>query len=415
MTALPPDSLSAQSTSDALSSPLSPALVDVAVASVGAMTDTDSLADPSRRLKRVAGTCALAALCTSYFLIAQQGAPRADSDDDGYFSMQRIDGDAVAQRRGMQQPVAKPTAVAASDASAASVIDAMQTAAAAAGLQVRSAKIDGSFNASARQLGLDSATALKVAHAFNGAIDFRRDIHEGDTITFLFRTAPATTEAADGAHALPAPAGHRAPAGAPVKSNARWPVAVKIGDGKNAKEIFLHDALGGEPLYYAKDGSSTKPAFSRYPVAFTRVSSPFSLHRLDPITHRWQEHDGVDLAAPYGTPIHASANGRVVFAGWKAGYGKVVEIRNAPPYSTRFAHMSRFLKGLHAGQTVKRGDVIGYVGSTGWATGPHLHYEVRVNDVAMNPLTVPLPRDTRLAGDEKQRFVAQAKALAALM
>lgn len=421
MTSLPPDSLSVTPSDDTLSTPHSSPFVEAAVASIAVIGDTNGLSDSSRRLKRVAGTCALAALCTSYFLIAQHGTPRTDNDDDGFFSMQRLDDGELAQRRGLPQssPAGKGVNAAGNTvAGTAPIVDAMQAAAAAAGLQVRTAKVEGSFDASARQLGLDSATALKVAHAFNGAIDFRRDLRKGDSITFLFRNgsaSPAAVRTAASAAGGPAAATATANPTQATAVDAHWPVAVKIGDGKDAKEVFLHRQLGGEPLYYAKDGSSTKPSFSRYPLVFTRISSPFSLRRLDPITHRWQEHEGVDLAAPVGTPIRATANGRVIFAGWKVGYGKVVEIQNAPPYSTRFAHMSRFFKGLHAGQTVKRGEVIGYVGSTGWATGPHLHFEVRVNQVAMNPLTVPLPRDNRLAGDEKQRFIAQAKALSALM
>ncbi|WP_024905337.1 peptidoglycan DD-metalloendopeptidase family protein [Robbsia andropogonis] len=404
MTALPPDTLSsATSASDSLPSPPPHGQVAANVVAVVSLPNPERFADPSRRLKRVAGMCALAALCTSYFVAASQST-RKQADDDAVISMQRLDDETVAQRRGIQ-PTSSSGAKegsrrAVTGTTTMPVLDAMHAAAAAAGLEVRSTIVESSFDASARQAGLDPATALKVAHAFNGAIDFRHDLRKGDTITFLFHATDSAT--APARPAVPVP-------------DTTLPVAVKIGDGKDGAEVFLYQKLGGEPLYYAKDGTSAKPAFSRYPVAFTRVSSPFSLRRLDPVTHRWQAHEGVDLAAPYGTPIRATANGRVVYAGWKSGYGKVVEIQNAPPYSTRFAHMSRFHKGLRAGQTVKRGNVIGYVGTTGWSTGPHLHYEVRVNQVAMNPLTVPLPRDTRLAGDDKQRFVARAKALAALM
>jgi len=162
-------------------------------------------------------------------------------------------------------------------------------------------------------------------------------------------------------------------------------------------------------------GVSTKPAFDRYPLAFTRVSSGFSLHRFDPVAHRWQSHDGVDLAAPPGTPVHATARGVIRFIGRQTGYGKVVVIQNPAPYSTTFAHLSRFAKGLRRGSHVTRNQVIGYVGEPGWATGPHLHYEVHVDNVPRDPLTVGLPERTPLRAAELQQFEARVAQLTALL
>ncbi|MDT8843448.1 M23 family metallopeptidase [Paraburkholderia fungorum] len=133
------------------------------------------------------------------------------------------------------------------------------------------------------------------------------------------------------------------------------------------------------------------------------------------MTHRWQSHEGVDLAAPIGTPVHATANGTIKFAGMQTGYGKIVIVRNQPPYSTRFAHLSQIAKGIRPGRKVKRGQVIGYVGQTGWATGPHLHYEVRLDHVPNDPLTVALPQHHRLRGADRERFAKQANEMTALM
>ncbi|MDR5755186.1 MULTISPECIES: M23 family metallopeptidase [unclassified Caballeronia] len=150
---------------------------------------------------------------------------------------------------------------------------------------------------------------------------------------------------------------------------------------------------------------------------FTRVSSAFSAHRLDAVTHRWQSHDGVDLAAPLGTPVRATARGTVEFAGRKRGYGNVIVLRNPHCFSTVFAHLSRFAKGVRRGSHVGRGTVIGYVGETGWATGPHLHYEVHVHAVPKNPLTVALPNQPRTptAFEEQKRFRANAIGLHELL
>ncbi len=114
-------------------------------------------------------------------------------------------------------------------------------------------------------------------------------------------------------------------------------------------------------------------------------------------------------------PVHAAADGTVDFVGRQTGYGKVVMLQNPPPCSTVYAHLSRFAKGLRNGAKVKQGQVIGYVGETGWATGPHLHYEVHVDDVAQDPLTVALPSDDRLRGEECRRFAKEAEKLSALL
>jgi murein DD-endopeptidase MepM/ murein hydrolase activator NlpD len=269
----------------------------------------------------------------------------------------------------------------------------------APGPVTRSVTIDSSFTEAMQRLGLDASVTALLVRSFAGQIDFRRDLRKGDTISLVMR--PANVDNAPDAASS-------------VQANDDIPLAVRVSRGDTDHDLFLHRDLRGKPFYYTANGRSGAPSFSRYPLAFMRVSSNFAARRLDPVTHQWQSHDGVDLAAPAGTPVHATARGTISYIGWETGYGKIVVIDNVPPYQTAFAHLSRFAKGLHRGTHVRRGQVIGFVGKTGWATGPHLHYEVRVANVARNPLTVTLPGDTPLRGDERKRFAQRANRLAAL-
>jgi murein DD-endopeptidase MepM/ murein hydrolase activator NlpD len=263
-----------------------------------------------------------------------------------------------------------------------------------------SVTIDSSFAQAMRRLGVDERVTALLVRSFAGEIDFRRDLRKGDTVSLV----------------MPPPtAAHAAQSTKVAEHTGAVPLAVRISRGDADHDLFLRRDLRGKPFYYTADGQSALPSFDRYPLAFTRVSSNFAARRLDPVTHQWQSHDGVDFAAPMGTPVHATARGAISYIGWETGYGRIVVIDNVPPYQTAFAHLSRFAKGLHRGSRVRRGQVIGYVGRTGWATGPHLHYEVRVADVARNPLTVTLPGDTPLRGNERTRFVQRANRLAALL
>ncbi len=150
----------------------------------------------------------------------------------------------------------------------------------------------------------------------------------------------------------------------------------------------------------------------RSPVAFTRITSGFSLARLHPFLQTWRAHKGVDFAAPIGTPVHAAASGRVIVAGQQGGYGNVVMLQHAGGRSTVYAHLSRFAPGVKHGSLVRQGDVIGYVGMTGWATGPHLHYEFRVDNVQVNPLTIALPDAPPIGADQAAAYRTQIAPLA---
>ncbi|MGN6315370.1 peptidoglycan DD-metalloendopeptidase family protein [Trinickia sp.] len=251
------------------------------------------------------------------------------------------------------------------------------------------------FFDAANLAGLSASVAHRVIEALRNRVDFRRDWKQENQVSFVFDTKSAAAHTDDPHPAMPA--------------------AVRVVTDAGEHDIFLYKNLKGEAFYYTKSGDRARGGFIRYPLAFRRVSSTFSSRRFDPVLRRWQPHDGVDLAAPAGTPVHATANGVVTFAGQQTGYGNVIEIRNRPPYSTLFAHLSRFAKGIHAGAKVRRNEIIGYVGSTGWATGPHLHYEVHVNDVPKNPLTVSLPPAEPLHGKELSRFASRSAELEGLL
>jgi murein DD-endopeptidase MepM/ murein hydrolase activator NlpD len=148
-------------------------------------------------------------------------------------------------------------------------------------------------------------------------------------------------------------------------------------------------------------------------VAFGRVSSGFNLHRRHPILNTVRAHKGIDFAAPVGTPVKAAGSGRVIFRGVKGGYGNVVILAHAGSVTTLYGHMSRFAGGLHVGDKVKQGEVIGFVGMTGLATGPHLHYEYRVNGVHRNPATIPLPKAESIPANLLADFEAKTAPLLA--
>lgn len=155
--------------------------------------------------------------------------------------------------------------------------------------------------------------------------------------------------------------------------------------------IYYCDAEGYDDYYNLK-GESLRKALLKAPLKFSNISSHFSKRRYHPILKIWRPHHGMDYNAPAGTPVSSIGNGTVTYSGWKGGYGNLVEIRHMNNYRSRYGHLSRFAKGIYNGKKVKMGELIGYVGSTGLSTGPHLHFELHKNGVPINPLTVKLPR-----------------------
>ncbi len=167
--------------------------------------------------------------------------------------------------------------------------------------------------------------------------------------------------------------------------------------------IYYCDPEGYDDYYNLK-GESLRKALLKAPLKFSSISSFFSKSRYHPILKVWRPHHGLDYGAPIGTPVSSIGNGTVSYMGWKGGYGNLVEIKHMNNYKSRYGHLSKFAKGLHNGKRVKMGELIGYVGSTGLSTGPHLHFELHKNNVPINPLTVKLPRAPSVKNKYFDRF-----------
>jgi murein DD-endopeptidase MepM/ murein hydrolase activator NlpD len=216
---------------------------------------------------------------------------------------------------------------------------------------------------------IPDSVIMDLANIFGWDIDFSLDIRRGDRFGVVYNEL------------------HKD--GVKIKSGDIL-AAEFINNGKLYKAVYYTNPKG-EGDYYNEDGKSMRKAFLRSPVNFSRISSKFSLKRWHPVLSRWRSHKGVDYAAARGTPILASGDGKIVLAGRKGGYGKAIFIQHGSRYTTVYGHLNNYAKGIRVGKKVKQGQVIGYVGSTGLATGPHLHYEFRVNGSHRNPLTVRLP------------------------
>lgn len=254
-------------------------------------------------------------------------------------------------------------------------------------LQRVSANIDSSLFAAAQEAGLADSITLELAKVFGWDIDFALDIRKGDSFSVLYEEMYRD--------------------GTKVK-NGVIVAAEFTNQGKTYRAIRYRDQQGRVD-YYAPDGRALRKAFFRTPVDFTRISSTFSLGRYHPLLNRIRAHKGVDYAAPTGTPVKATANGRVSSVGTNAGYGNVIVLNHGKQYSTLYAHLSRFARGVRNGSTVKQGEIIGYVGQTGLATGPHLHYEFRVNGAHRNPLSIKTAPAEPLPAKELAAFQQYAK------
>jgi len=234
-------------------------------------------------------------------------------------------------------------------------------------------------------------TAVALADIFGWDIDFVLDIQPGDSFVVSYQELYQ-----DGAYVKDGPI----------------LAASFTNAGRKYKAVRYVDA-DGSAHYYTPDGRSMHKAFLRAPLEFTRVSSGFNLARKHPILNLIRAHKGVDYAAPIGTPVRAAGDGRIIYAGLKGGYGNVVEIDHSRSITTVYGHLSRFAKGTRVGQHVTQGTVIAYVGMTGLATGPHLHYEYRVNGVFKNPQTVSLPDAQPIDASLRADFEARTAPLLA--
>ncbi len=251
-------------------------------------------------------------------------------------------------------------------------------------LTMKSGEIRSSLFGATDAAGVPDAVAVQMAEIFSSDIDFHLDIRKGDRFAVVYETILSEGE--------------------PVRSG-RVLAAEFVNAGKTYQAVYFRDREGREG-YYTPDGKSLRKAFLRSPLEFSRVTSGFSLARFHPVLKTWRAHKGVDYGAPSGTPVRAVADGSVAFAGRQGGYGNLIVLQHRGNISTAYGHLSGFAKGLRQGSRVSQGQVIGYVGATGLATGPHLHYEFRVAGVQRDPLTVPMPQAFPIAAQYRRDFLA---------
>ena len=256
---------------------------------------------------------------------------------------------------------------------------------------MRSGTIQGSLFGATDAADVPDRIASAMAEAFSGDIDFHRDLRRGDQFSVVYEAFYVD--------------------GRLVRSG-RLLAAEFVNQGKTYQAIYFQDPQGREG-YYTADGQSLKRAFLKSPMPFDRISSGFTTRRFHPVLQPWRSHKGVDCEAPAGTPIRAVADGVVAISGKQGGYGNLVVVNHQRPYSTAYAHLSRYGKGIRAGVRVSQGQVIGYVGCTGLCSGPHLHYEFRVNGQQRNPLAMKLPTTQPLDSRYKSLFASQTQPLVA--
>ena len=246
----------------------------------------------------------------------------------------------------------------------------------------RQASIDSSLYMAGKRAGMPSNLTMELANVFGWDIDFALDIQKGDSFKVMYEEQFLE--------------GKRIGTG-------KIMAAEFTNGGKTFKAVRYTDKDGASN-YYTPDGRGMHKAFLRTPIEFARISSHFSLNRKHPVLHIIRAHKGTDYAAVRGTPIRATGNGKIAFAGRKGGYGNCIVIQHGQGIETLYGHMNAFAKGMKNGTRINQGDVIGYVGSTGLASGPHLHYEFHVNGQVRNPVTVPLPKSIGIEKTELAQF-----------
>ena len=259
--------------------------------------------------------------------------------------------------------------------------------------QISSAKaiIHSSLFEDGVKAGLSEKIILKLADIFAWDIDFALNLRDGDELTVVYEKLTVDGEEFDTGDIL----------SVEFVNQGKTYTAVRFADNQ------------GHTGYYTPEGHSLRKAFLQSPMDFAKISSHFNLHRKHPILNTIRAHKGVDYAASIGTPVKTTGDGKIVYRGKKNGYGNVVEIEHGQKYSTLYAHLSGFKSSQKLGSAVKQGDVIGYVGKTGLATGPHLHYEFRIAGQHVNPVTAKLPRSIQMDKAIMAKFKAQTQPLMA--
>ena len=255
---------------------------------------------------------------------------------------------------------------------------------------MKSGEVHSSLFGATDAAGVPDSIATQMAELFSTDIDFHQDLRRGDQFKVVYEVLYNNGEPVMTGHIL---------------------AAEFTNDGQTYRAVYFQEP-NGKGEYYTPDGKSLKKAFLRSPIEFSRITSGFSM-RYHPILKQWRQHKGVDYAAPTGTKIKAVADAVVAFVGQERGYGNFILLQHSGNYSTAYGHLSAFASGLHKGEKIQQGDVIGYVGSTGWATGPHLHFEFRIAGVAVNPLTAKIPYAFPISAQYQPMFRSATQPLVA--
>lgn len=259
-------------------------------------------------------------------------------------------------------------------------------------VQLRSGEINSSLYGAADAAGMPDAVTMQLAEIFSADIDFFHDLRRGDRFTVAYEVLELDGEQIRIGRVL---------------------AAEFVNKGVVYRAFQFGDAQESAPAasYYTEEGKSLRKAFLRSPMEFSRITSHFSLARFHPIMEVWRAHKGIDFGAPTGTPVRATGEGTVDFAGHQGGYGNFVLLKHHGTYTTGYGHLSRFAAGTRRGARVHQGQVIGYVGQTGWATGPHLHYEFRISSVQRDPMSVALPTAVPIPADKLAAFRSRTQPL----
>jgi murein DD-endopeptidase MepM/ murein hydrolase activator NlpD len=257
-------------------------------------------------------------------------------------------------------------------------------------VEMRTGEIKSSLFSATDAAGIPDKVAIQIANIFAGDIDFHRDLRRGDRFAVAFETLYHAGQATRSGRVL----------------------AVEFSSQRKIYRALWFQDPWGRGGYYTPEGTNLRKAFLRSPLEFSRVTSGFGMRR-HPIFQQWRAHQGIDYGAPAGTGVKATGDGVVAFSGRRNGYGNLVVLKHHGGYSTYYAHLRGFARGLRGGARVAQGEVIGYVGQTGWASGPHLHYEFHVHNQNRNPLTIAFPAAEPIAANERAAFTRAAEPLLA--
>ncbi len=232
--------------------------------------------------------------------------------------------------------------------------------------------------------GADAQGIMNFSDIFAWDVDFAADIRKNDTFKIYYET-----HYVDGKY---------------LKTGKILGAEI-VNDGRRFTAVYF-EGSDGKAGYYDEDGGSLRRMLLKSPLRFSRITSRFTNNRFHPILKLYRPHHGIDYAAPTGTPVEASGSGRVIFAGWKNGYGNFIALKHPNGYVTGYGHLSRIKKGVSPGRAVEQAEVIGYVGSTGISTGPHLHYEIKLNNTLINPQRIKAQPNKAVAKNDMPRFAS---------